>query len=70
MCRLCSNDPEERKLAVQHHLYIASRLEALASDYRKMAYGEVKLHVSGDKNMEAISSRAKEIVRELVNEFI
>lgn len=69
MCSLCSNDPKEREQAIKAHYRIAEDLEKLAANYRDMAAGRVKLHV-GDNTMKTISSRARQLIVELVNEYV
>lgn len=68
MCNLCSQDPHEKRIAVAHAERIAATLFRLSKDYERMAHGQIKLHEG--KEIQDVAARARDIVRELVNEFI
>jgi hypothetical protein len=67
MCDLCSNDKATRKESEGLHFYVANKIESLAMDYRRLASHEVNPH---SEQAKLIQSRAKEIVRILVNDWV
>jgi hypothetical protein len=65
MCEFC--DPEKRSLAIQRARRIADPLRTLAANYEQMASGHIKPH---SKEVEIVGIRGKNLVRELVEEWV
>jgi len=67
MCDLCSAVPVERKRAIETQLYNAAEFRSFADKLLNMAHGHIKPH---SKEAEAISLKAKHLIRILVEEWL
>lgn len=67
MCDLCSRDQEELYRRRKHLIYVAGKLEELASDLRAMAAGRLKPHTE-DARLVAIGARS--VIRKLVADWL
>lgn len=67
MCDLCSGTEEERNAARRKHVFYAEMMEALASDYRNFAKGEIMPHTD---TASKVGDTARSLIRELVDEWV
>jgi len=67
MCDLCSEDPEEKRKAVEHNHRIAERLYILGALYNDMASGRISPHGEVARNYQLT---ARSVIRSLVEDWV